>query len=114
MKYYRSSPTSFIVHWDTPRTTPLGYTIFYNITGDCNITCDADNVTVNASNDSYNLTVMSECNYSVSIMALSRHLPSAVVGSLIPESGVYYYDTASIVCMVPINKGGYNLTLLLA
>ena len=78
VEHVRSSSTSFIIHWETPGTTPLGYTIFYNLSGDVN------SVTVNASNSqtqTYELRVMSEGNYTISILALSRHLPSAVVGS---------------------------------
>ena len=79
MEHVRASPTSFIIHWDTPRATPLGYIIYYNLTGEVN------GVTVNTSSNSqtqsYELRVPSEGNYSVSIVALSRHLPSPVVGS---------------------------------
>ena len=78
MEHVRSSSSSFIIHWDTPRTIPLRYTIFYNLSGDVN------SVTVNASSiqtQTYELRVMSEGNYTISIVALSRHLPSAVVGS---------------------------------
>ena len=93
MEHVRASPTSFIVHWDPPRTTPLGYIIFYNLTG------DVGSVRVNASGSletqSYELGGLSDDNYSVSIVAVSRHLPSPVVGSPILSGELSQYFLTS-------------------
>ena len=91
MEHVRASPTSFIVYWDPPTTTPLGYIIFYNLTGG-----DVCSARVNASSSSrtqsYELGGINEgSNYSVSMAAISRHLPSPAVGSPI-LSGEHQQD----------------------
>jgi hypothetical protein len=93
------SNTSLLISWSSPSVTPTGYVIYYmqiNETDDHQyieemdyysyITCKNDT----QENDDYDVDVCENgtnmltnegyCNYNISIVALSEHLPSAIAG----------------------------------
>ena len=87
VEHFRYSVTSLTIHWDTPSITPVGYIIYYNATD----SGDIYEVSVNASNmptQTFVLEGLSGDSYDISMLSLSQHLPSALVGSPI-TSGIY-------------------------
>lgn len=90
----RDSNTSLYVGWNLPSTIPIGYVIYYWLDR-------ADIQQVNVSNGTTQHYVLegleTGANYSVSMLALSQHLPSATVGSPI-ISGIL--RNCSISCSV--------------
>ena len=70
-----------------PSVIPIGYVIFYKLAHDDNW----QSVMVNGSKESYVLEGLRMDNmYNISMLSLSEHLPSALVGSPI-LSGILIY-----------------------
>ena len=79
----RVNSTSIRVSWTPPNSGPsvTGYQIFYQTVG------NQGSVDVGASTTEYTITMASDA-YNISVVALSKHLPSAVVGPEIIMPGM--------------------------
>ena len=70
--------TSLLINWNVPSVVPIGYVIFYKLAHDDN----RQSVMVNGSKESHVLEGLRMDNmYNISMLSLSEHLPSALVGS---------------------------------
>ena len=87
--------TSLLVSWGRPLVTPTGYVIYYmrineGVAHQYIEEVDHQSVTVSGDSQSLVLEGLSiEANYSISVLARSRHLPSAIVGSPIMSGKKY-------------------------
>ena len=81
------SDTTLLVSWTRPSVTLTGYVIYYTQINEADARqyieeMDYQSVTVSGDSQSHVLEGLSiEVNYSISMVARSRHLPSAIVGS---------------------------------
>ena len=91
----RQSPTSILVAWDSPGGDVTGYNIYYQRSGGSELTAEVSGGTT----ESYQLEGLDNgVEYSISVVALSPHLPSAVVGPVTPTSACRPALVASSVC----------------
>ena len=87
MSAVQQSNTSIEVNWMSPGSPATGYIIYYQSDGG-----DVRNETISGvDTESYILSNLeSGVSYSISIIAVSDHLPSAVVGPVRPSVLTFY------------------------
>ena len=94
----RVSPTSVRVSWTAPLSvaTVIGYQIFYQAEGDWgNVSVDAGVTSTTLSNLRNGLT------YNITMVALSMHLPSSVVGPQSVTLGKSLYSCFLVTVYLP-------------
>ena len=87
MSAVQQSDTSIVVNWMSPGGPATGYIIYYQSDGG-----DVRSETISGvDTESYILSNLeSGVNYNISIIAVSDHLPSAVVGPVRPSVLTFY------------------------
>ena len=97
MHAVRQSSTSILVAWDSPGGDVTGYNIYYQRSGGSELTAEVPGGAI----ESYQLEGLDNgVEYSISVVALSLHLPSAVVGPITPTSACRPTLVASSVCVM--------------
>ena len=85
------------MNWTSPGSPATGYIIYYQSDGG-----DVRSETIGVDTESYILSNLeSGVNYSISIIAVSDHLPSAVVGPVRPSVLTLYIKQNVHTCQPP-------------